>query len=458
MKNKTILFRADSSSTIGTGHIMRDLVLAEQYPESQIIFATQNLEGNLNSKILESGYEVQNLDSNDVNELIELVQKLSVDMVIVDHYGIDYTFEKTLKEKTDVQLMVLDDTYEKHYCDILLNHNIYADKKRYSDLVPKNCELRCGAEFTLLRAEFHTAKADKKNLSTSFKNIFLAMGGADSANLNISILEVLKNFPNLHTHVVTTTANQYLEELKKYIAESNNITLHVNSNALAQLMAESHFAIVTPSVTLNEVYFMGLPFIAIQTAENQSEMVKFLEKKKFPTIKNFEKKTLFKSINKFIKHQSIELINFTELTNDEKLMVLEWRNHPEVRRWMFTQEPIEKENHLSYIDSLKIRKDRIYFLVKKEGDPIGVIDFTAIDLKKEQADIGLYANLNIKGVGSDLMHTIIEYGFEQLNLKRLISEVYEENTKAIALYECFGLKKIDKKENIIVMELKNENR
>ena len=95
MIHKNILFRADSSSTIGTGHIMRDLVLAEQYPESKIIFATQDLKGNLNSKILESDYEIQNLDSNDVDELIELVQKLSVDMVIVDHYGIDYTFEKT---------------------------------------------------------------------------------------------------------------------------------------------------------------------------------------------------------------------------------------------------------------------------------------------------------------------------------------------------------------------------
>ena len=52
---KTILFRADSSSAIGTGHIMRDLVLATQYPESKVIFATQDLEGNLNSKILESG-------------------------------------------------------------------------------------------------------------------------------------------------------------------------------------------------------------------------------------------------------------------------------------------------------------------------------------------------------------------------------------------------------------------
>jgi spore coat polysaccharide biosynthesis predicted glycosyltransferase SpsG len=48
-----ILVRADASSTIGTGHIMRDLVLVMQYPNSSIVFATQKLDGNLNSKILE---------------------------------------------------------------------------------------------------------------------------------------------------------------------------------------------------------------------------------------------------------------------------------------------------------------------------------------------------------------------------------------------------------------------
>jgi len=31
MKTKTILFRADSSSSTGTGHIMRDLVLSKLY-------------------------------------------------------------------------------------------------------------------------------------------------------------------------------------------------------------------------------------------------------------------------------------------------------------------------------------------------------------------------------------------------------------------------------------------
>ena len=46
-KIKNILFRADSSSIIGTGHIMRDLVLASQYKKANITFATQELQGNL---------------------------------------------------------------------------------------------------------------------------------------------------------------------------------------------------------------------------------------------------------------------------------------------------------------------------------------------------------------------------------------------------------------------------
>jgi UDP-2,4-diacetamido-2,4,6-trideoxy-beta-L-altropyranose hydrolase len=290
---KTILFRADSSSTIGTGHIMRDLVLAEQYPESQIIFATQNLEGNLNSKILESGYEVQNLDSNDVNELIELVKKLSVDMVIVDHYGIDYTFEKTLKEKTAVQLMVFDDTYKKHYCDILLNHNISGDTKKYQGLVPKECELRCGAKYTLLREEF----IEEKNKKT----IFLAMGGADHSNINIPILEVFKEFSNIEVNLVTTTSNQHLKKLKEYVQDKKWIDLHINSNKIAKLMRISDFAIVTPSVTLNEVLFMELPFIAIQTASNQKDIAEYLRNNNYLLIETFNTCHLKKYLIKVLK-------------------------------------------------------------------------------------------------------------------------------------------------------------
>ena len=106
-----ILFRADSSSTIGTGHIMRDLVLAKQYKESNILFATQNLQGNINHKVEEDSYRLIELSSNDIDEIVILIEKYSIDMIVIDHYGIDWQYEKTLKEKyPSLIILSFDDT------------------------------------------------------------------------------------------------------------------------------------------------------------------------------------------------------------------------------------------------------------------------------------------------------------------------------------------------------------
>ena len=141
-----ILIRADSSSFIGTGHIMRDLVLAKQYKTENIIFAVRELAGNINYKIDEAGYSKVVLNTNDFEELNEIIRNLNIDMIVIDHYEINYDFEKKIKESNpNLKIFVFDDTYEKHYCNILLNHNISADEKKYQNLVPKDCELRCGS-------------------------------------------------------------------------------------------------------------------------------------------------------------------------------------------------------------------------------------------------------------------------------------------------------------------------
>lgn len=286
-----ILFRADSSSNIGTGHIMRDLVLASQYKNSKTIFATQALDGNINDKIHQAGYTLELLKSNSLAEMIELVKKHNIDMVVIDHYEIDYKYEKELKKKTGVKLLSFDDTYEKHYCDILLNHNISANAKKYKDLVPSHCELRCGSKYTLLRDEFlkEKKKKRKKSLTTT---VFIAMGGADHSNINIKILEVVKKFENLKVNLVTTTANKHLKELEKYAKNKEWITLHINSNSIAKLISKSDLAIITPSVSANEVYFMNTPFIAIKTADNQDDMYQYLKKKDFLVLKHFKAKKL----------------------------------------------------------------------------------------------------------------------------------------------------------------------
>lgn len=299
--NKNILFRADSSSTIGTGHIMRDLVLAKQYPNDNIIFATQDLKGNINHKIIEAGYELEILNSNDIKELDKLIKKLNIDMIVIDHYSIDYTFEKKLKEKNPhLIILTLDDTYEKHYCDILLNHNICGEEKKYKKLVPKKCKLKCGSKYTLLRDEFIENKKKNKKNKKKNKNIFLAMGGADTASLNISILEILKNFENIKVNIITTNANKNLQELKKYCKNKSWIKLHINSTKIAKIMAKSDLAIITPSVILNEIYYMKVPFVAIKTAKNQIYMYRFLKKMNYTVLNKFNRKNLFNSITKNI--------------------------------------------------------------------------------------------------------------------------------------------------------------
>ena len=300
-KMKNILIRADSSSIIGTGHIMRDLVLAKQYKNSHVIFATQNLDGNINQKIKESGYQLEILKSNDIEEVISLILKYNIDLIIIDHYDINYAYEKKLKKRTNVKILCLDDTYEKHCCDILLNHNISANKNRYKNLLPAYSEIRCGRKYTLLRDEFYNEKVIKGRNTTNSINIFVAMGGADSSNINIKILKVLKKFTNIEVTLVTTTANKNLKDLKKYIKNKKWIHLHINSNKLAHLINHSDFAIVTPSVTLNEVCYFNKPLIAIKTAKNQDDIYKFLKKNKILAMKKFNKTKLETFTKKLLK-------------------------------------------------------------------------------------------------------------------------------------------------------------
>ncbi|MEA1920794.1 MAG: UDP-2,4-diacetamido-2,4,6-trideoxy-beta-L-altropyranose hydrolase, partial [Campylobacterota bacterium] len=271
---------------------MRDLVLAKTFPDSTIIFATQALDGNINHKIQEADYTIEILHSNAKEALLELIEKHAIDLLIIDNYAIDYEYEKFIKDKTDIKIFVLDDTYEKHHCDILLNHNISADAARYKDLVPPECEVRCGSDYTLLRDEFIVQKQKPKASSLHVKNVLIAMGGADHSNQNINILKVLEGFNNIHAHVVTTTANQHLNELKNYIKNKTDVTLHVNSSQIAKLMHEADFAIATPSVTINEILYMELPFVAIKTADNQKEIYEYLHQHDYLVLKKFDADTL----------------------------------------------------------------------------------------------------------------------------------------------------------------------
>ena len=156
----------------------------------------------------------------------------------------------------------------------------------------------------------------------------------------------------------------------------------------------------------------------------------------------------------------IALINFINLSLQEKETVLSWRNHPDIKKWMYTNQDITLKDHLYFIESLKGKQDRNYFLVKQNHEYIGVIDFT--DITSQKLEIGLYTNPAQKAKGDILMQLIIDYSFHDLHVNTVTAELFSENSKAYHLYQRYGFKEVNKKNinnrEVTCMELRNENR
>ncbi|WP_456383566.1 UDP-2,4-diacetamido-2,4,6-trideoxy-beta-L-altropyranose hydrolase, partial [Hydrogenimonas sp.] len=388
------------------------------------------------------GYDLILLEGDDIEELAEKTKEFGADTIVIDHYGIGYEEEKRLKARTGATIVVLDDTYERHHCDILLNHNVYAEPGRYEKLVPRDCELRCGRDHMLIREAFFSAK-ERGIVKEGAPRVLVAMGGADTAGLNIPILEVLGTFEELHVDVVTTRANPNLKRLEAYVESEKNLSLYIDAEMAAR-MSEADFAILTPSVTVNEAIFMELPFIAIQTADNQKWMSAYLRDLDRPWLSFFDRMGVRREVDAMMERIVPKLFDFTRLESTRLEEVLRWRNDPGVRRWMFDRTPISREAHFAFVESLKSREESRYFLVGLDGNGIGVVDLTKIDPERKTAHIGLYARPGEKGVGKILMRALLNRA-RKMELEKLVADVFEENERAIALYRRFGFETVGRK-------------
>ena len=133
----------------------------------------------------------------------------------------------------------------------------------------------------------------------------------------------------------------------------------------------------------------------------------------------------------------LELINFTSLSDGQKLMVLKWRNDERIAKFM-KNKSVGKEEHFAFLERLKSIQDKIYFLVKDEGE------------------FGVYKNPELKGVGKKLLDLIKDYAFFTLKVGSLKAKAYNNNEKALALYENFGFRIYAKDDEFSYLELKNE--
>lgn len=83
------------------------------------------------------------------------------------------------------------------------------------------------------------------------------------------------------------------------------------------------------------------------------------------------------------------------------------------------------------------------YIASVDGVYIGTIALMKVDERNRHAELAIVIGEKdywSKGYGSQMMHTLLEYGFEGLNLERLYLHVFSFNERAIKFYEKFNFK------------------
>lgn len=149
--------------------------------------------------------------------------------------------------------------------------------------------------------------------------------------------------------------------------------------------------------------------------------------------------------HKIYQSHDYQFKNFIMMNDDEKRMVLKWRNDDSVRKWMYSAKQATEEEHFNFIKTLESRNDRWYWLVYREDLPVGVLVLSRKDGDKEMFEHGIYMNPELGGEGFGLFKEIDYMLFYVLDIPQLCGSIQSVNNDAIYLNRFLGMNFIEKK-------------
>ena len=297
------VIRADASTSIGSGHVMRCLTLAHRLKKeknAKVVFVMRVLPGNLIGVVEKQGFDVLKLlPANqkyslsgyglwltvpmevDARQTIDLLQPYLrehgcdvLDRLIVDSYALDEQWEQMLRPYCR-EIMVIDDlANRRHDCNILLDQNFYLNKDaRYAGLVPEHCKMLLGPEHALLREEFYEAKKHLHKRDDTIKNILVFYGGSDLTNETEKAIKALVQLHdegyNFTADVITGVSNFRREKIKNLCSKYQFLHYYCQVSNMAEFMNKADLMLGAGGSTTWERLYMELPTLVTAVAENQ---------------------------------------------------------------------------------------------------------------------------------------------------------------------------------------------
>lgn len=136
-------------------------------------------------------------------------------------------------------------------------------------------------------------------------------------------------------------------------------------------------------------------------------------------------------------------VSMREISKEDTPLIVKWRNNPKVRSNFIYQELFTQESHNHWMDT-KVASGEVvqYIIFDKETDmPVGSVYFRDIDKNHDKAEFGIFIGEDSargKGLGSEVTELFCDFGFQKLNLHKIMLRVLADNAGAIRAYENAG--------------------
>lgn len=118
--------------------------------------------------------------------------------------------------------------------------------------------------------------------------------------------------------------------------------------------------------------------------------------------------------------------------------VLAWRNHPDVRCYMFTQQEIPWEEHVRWFDRSRNDPSKRLLIVEQREVALGFVHFSDVT-PGGIANWGFYTVPGAqKGAGKKIGATALNFAFQEFELSKVCGQALEYNEASIRLHKALG--------------------
>jgi len=271
-----VFFRADATQSIGVGHVMRCLALAQYIAKQGIAchLLTTNPSHIVVQRWLDCGFSVHNLGELDVGSVADSgatltainefgsAAKYNECILIADHYDFQLDYFRALRT-AGFKLGIFDDLADRPMsADWVINQNPGAEQQFDYTFMAPTTEL-LGAQYVVLRDGI---KGEK---SAGGRGLLITMGGADLKNLGLKALQgLLAKGAGFPIHLVCSAPESGYNEAVEFAQNYDHVQVSSLGN-IEKLMVHADLALCAGGVTALELAHLGVGSVIVILADNQ---------------------------------------------------------------------------------------------------------------------------------------------------------------------------------------------